>query len=405
MDNSKTLGMKLPSYSEHIKHWALDQEIVFLNHGSFGATPKAITEKQIALLRRFEAEPIRFMVREMYDLYYSSLGKLAKFVGAKESNLVFLKNTTAGVNTILHSLKFDAGDEILIHSHAYGACVNTIKFYAEKNNVKVNCADIPFPIKSPDEVVEGFVKALTPKTKLVLLDHITSPTGIIFPVEQLTKIMREKNIEVLIDGAHAPGQLHLELDKLGADYYVGNCHKWICSPKGSALLHVREDKQKKILPMQISHNFDVPVAEEKKWQSQFFWPGTDDYTSYCLVGESIEYFENNFDGGWNAIRKYNRELTLKARKHIAGKVGTALPAPDEMIANLATIYLGEAEVPPYGFNYISPLQEKLFSEYKIEVPCIFYNRAQPRQWVRITTQLYNSMEQSEYLADALSNLL
>lgn len=393
--------MKFPSFSEHIKHWSLDQNITFLNHGSFGAAPTVILQKQNELRTRLEAEPIRFMLREFIELYYSSLEKLAEFVGAKSSSLTFIKNATMGVNTIFHSLNFKEGDEILIHSHAYGACVNAIRWYSEKQKFKIAVADVPFPIKSEDEVVEAFVNAVTPKTKLAMIDHITSATGIIFPVERIVKELQGRGVEVLVDGAHAPGQLHLELDKLGAEYYVGNCHKWICSPKGSALLYVREDKRNLISPLQISHVFDAPVSEERKWNGQFFWPGTDDYTAYCCVGDAIDFFESNFEGGWKQIRITNRELALRARKYIAEKIGTPLPSPDSMISNLANIYIGGAELPAYGFNYITPLQEKLFTEYKIEVPVFIFNRSQPRQWVRISTQLYNSMEQYEYLGEAL----
>ncbi|MBC7862329.1 MAG: aminotransferase class V-fold PLP-dependent enzyme [Bacteroidia bacterium] len=397
--------MKLPSYSPHIKHWALDQEIVFLNHGSFGATPKVILEKQNQLRMCMESEPVRFSIRELYPLYQASIEKLGSFIGANSSNLVFMKNATMGVNTILHSLNLNEGDEVLMHSHAYGACANTIRWYAQKNKWKVNVAEIPYPIKNPDEVVEAFVKAITPKTKFAMIDHITSATGIIFPVEKIVKELQAKGIEVLVDGAHAPAHVELNLEKLGAEYFVGNCHKWICSPKGSALLYVRPDKQKSISPLQFSHYFDAPVAADKNWQGQFFWPGTDDYTAYCCVGDAIDFFENNFEGGWKEIRKQNRDLCLKARKMLAEKMQTELPAPEEMIGNLSNILLRDTELPPYGFNYISPLQEQLFTHYKIEVPVFTFNREQPRQWARIAVQLYNSFEQYEYLGDALKEIL
>jgi isopenicillin-N epimerase len=397
--------MKLPEYSSHAKHWSLDPEIVFLNHGSFGATPTKIIERQNQLRQRMESEPVRFCVRELEDLYRSSLYKLADFVGAKRTNLVFMKNATMGVNTVLHSLQFKAGDALLMHSHAYGACANALRWYAERNKLEIKVADIPYPVQSPDDVAEAFMKAVTPNVKFALIDHITSATGIIFPVEKIVPALQAKGIEVLVDGAHAPAQLELDLELLGADYYVGNCHKWICSPRGSALLYVKEEKQKKISLLQISHHFDKPVREEEKWQAGFFWPGTDDYTSYCCVGDAIDFFEANFEGGWKGIRKRNRDLCLSMRKMLAEKLGTTLPAPEEMIANLSNIYLGEAELPPYGFNYISPLQEKLYSGYKIEVPVFTFNRAQPRQWLRISTQLYNSEAQYEYLAQALAEIL
>lgn len=395
----------LPGYSEHIRHWSLDTGIVFLNHGSFGAAPLAILERQDRLRRQMEAEPIRFFLREFEDLYFKSLHRLADFVGAKRTNLAFMKNATMGVNTVMHALHFNEGDELLMHSHAYGACVNTLNRYASQQKLKVNVAEVPFPVKNPAEVVEAFVKAVTPKTKFALVDHITSATGIIFPVEEIVKELQGRGIEVLVDGAHAPGHVELDLEKLGPDYYVGNCHKWICSPRGSALLYVRADRQEKITPLQVSHQFDRPVEAERKWQYDFVWPGTDDYTAYCCVGDAIDFFENNFEGGWKGIRKRNREMCLEARKILSARLGTGLPAPAEMIGNMANVFIGESALPPYGFNYISPLQEKLFSEHRIEVPVFTFNRKNPRQWLRISVQLYNSLEHYEYLGEALEKIM
>jgi isopenicillin-N epimerase len=395
----------LPPYSDYAKLWRLDPSMVFLNHGSFGATPLAILEKQQQLRMQMESEPVRFMVRELYDLYQKSIHRLANFVGANEGDLVFVKNATMGVNTILHSLSFEAGDEILIHNHAYGACVNTIRWYAERHRLKVNCAEIPFPISEPGEITHAFLKALTPRTKLVLVDHITSPTGIIFPVKEITNALHSKQIEVLIDGAHAPGQVALDLDELGADYYTGNCHKWICSPKGSAFLYVRKDRQAKISPLQISHRFDAPVADEKKWQGNFFWPGTDDFTAYCCVGDAIDYFEEVVPGGWKKIMQMNSDSAKASRKILAEKLNAALPAPDEMIGNLATIPIGKGTPPAYGFNYINELQEELFTKYHIEVPIITFGNSTPQRYVRIAFQLYNDLKQVDYLAAALKELI
>lgn len=397
--------MKLPAYSAHASHWKLDEEMVFLNHGSFGATPTAILEKQRELQLKAESELVRFYVRELYGLYMTSLERTAKFIGAKAHNLVFIKNTTMGVNTIFHSLRLHEGDEVLSHSHAYGACSNALNYYAERNKWKVNIAQVPFPIQHEDEVVEAFVKAVTPKTKFAMVDHITSATGVIFPVERIVKELQARGIEVMVDAAHSPGHVELNLEQLGAEYFIGNCHKWICSPKGSAILYVREDKQKGIEPLQISHNFDAPVDEKQKWQGKFFWPGTDDYTAYCLVGDSIDYFENNFEGGWKGIRQRNRNLCLTARKMLAEKTHSELPAPESMIGNLSNIYLGKAQLPPYGFNYITEVGQKLFNDYKIEIPTFVFNRNEPRLWVRPAFQLYNSLEQYEYLGDALVEIL
>jgi isopenicillin-N epimerase len=227
--------------------------MVFLNHGSFGATPTKILELQQKYIYQMEAEPVRYMIRELEPLWWEAKEKTAHFLGANPSNLVFVKNATMGVNTILHSLNFESGDEVLTTNHAYGACMNTLHQYAKIKKFNVVVASIPFPFKDEDEIIEALVQKITPKTKLLMIDHITSATATIFPIEKIIQLFEEKGIKVLVDGAHAPGMIHLELEKMGASYYVGNCHKWICSPKGSALLYVRKDKQAKINPLNISH--------------------------------------------------------------------------------------------------------------------------------------------------------
>jgi isopenicillin-N epimerase len=220
-------------------------------------------------------------------------------------------------------------------------------------------------------------------------------------VKEIVKQFHQRGIEVFIDGAHAPGMVDLQLDELGADYYTGNAHKWICSPKGSAILFVHPEKQKNIIPLQISHNYD----KSNEWAKQFLWPGTDDYTAYLCVPAAIEYMSKLFPGGWKELRERNRNLALQGRKMLSEKVGTPLPAPDSMIGHLANVYLGKAELPPYGFNYIHPVQDELFNEYKIEVPVFVYNRNEPRIWVRIATQCYNDISQIEYLGDALVRII
>ncbi len=393
--------MSNPKYSSLVKHWSLDQSITFLNHGSFGATPNIVREEQRKFQNALEAEPVRFCVRELEPLWDNARKITAEFLGTTASNLVFMKNTTMGVNTIFHSLNLKEGDEILTHDHAYGACINTIKYYAEKNKYNLRIANIPFPIKSEDELIDAMVKEITPKTKLLFIDHITSATGIIFPVKKLTEIFKSKGIDVFIDGAHAPGMVDLNIEDIGADYYVGNAHKWICSPKGSAIFYVHPDKQKNIVPLQISHNYD----RSDSWAKQFFWPGTDDYTSYASVPKAIEFMGNIFPGGWDELRKNNNDLTLRGRKLISEKLGTELPAPNNMIGHLANILIGKTELPPYGFNYFHPIQEALFHKYKIEVPIFTFKRSDPKAWVRIAVQAYNDISQYEYLAEALKEIL
>ncbi|HEY6162785.1 MAG TPA: aminotransferase class V-fold PLP-dependent enzyme [Bacteroidia bacterium] len=389
-----------PNYSSLISHWGLDRNYTFLNHGSFGAAPLEVLKEQDRLRKEMEAELVKFSVRELEGLWDDARAKTAAFLGAKASDLVFVKNTTMGVNTVFHSLEIERGGEVLMSDHTYGACANTIRFYAKQKGYEVKVAKVPFPMKNEDEVLEALAMGITAKTKLLFIDHITSATGTVFPVEKIVPYFKQKGIDVFIDGAHAPGQVDLDIEKLGADYYVGNCHKWICSPKGSAVLWVHPARQKNVSPLQVSHNYD----RSAEWAKQFFWPGTDDYTAYLCIPFAIESMKKLFPGGWKELRAYNRGLTLNARKVIADKMGTELPVPDGMIGHLANVYLGKTTKPAYGFNFIHPVQDELFHKYKIEIPIIVFPGSDPRLWVRPACQCYNHVSQYEYLAEALAEI-
>lgn len=394
----------LPPYSIHEKHWNHDKNIVFLNHGSFGSCPNAILDLQTQIRTRTELDPIRELVSNFESNYNENKIALAQFVSCNPNDLVLMKNTTSGANTILNSLTFNEGDEILTHSHAYGACINVLKHYAEKKNCKLVIAEIPFPISSEDEIFTAILNLVSTKTKFVLLDHVTSATGIIFPVEKLTKEIESRGIEVLIDGAHAPGMIDLNIDSLGASYYIGNCHKWVCSPRGSALLHVRKDKQSKIHPLQISHYNDLHEGTDAHWSAQFVWPGTDDYSTYLLLKDSIHYMENIF-GSWEALRKQNRTLCLEARKMICEKLNIEIPTPDSMIGHLASMPVQyNAKAPDKFFNMNTSLKLQLMDEYKIQIPVFYFDKKNPKLLLRISVQAYNSMEQFEYLSECMRKI-
>ena len=399
------MQIQLPKYSPLARHWNIDHEVVFLNHGSFGATPAAILAKQNEYINRMEAEPVRFMASELEPMIWKSKEVLGQFIGAKAEDLVFVHNATTGVNTVLNSLRPEPEDEWLTTNHAYGACVNSLKFYADRGKVNIVTADIPLPIESSDEVLDAILKKITPKTKLVMIDHITSATGLLFPVEKIVSHVQGMGIDVLVDGAHAPGMVALDLEKINPAYYTGNCHKWICSPKGSAFLYVRKDRHDLIAPLLISHKYDYPCKKENLWSNTFFWHATDDYSPYLCVKDAIAYMGSLFPGGWKELREYNRNLCLSARKIVSDALCTQLPAPEEMIVNLSVSLIGPTKIPPYNFNFTHPLKETLLTYKKIEVYVSMWNRQDPKLWVRISSQCYNSIEQYEYLAQSLKDIL
>ncbi len=396
--------MNKPSYSPLAKHWEIDRDIVFLNHGSFGACPVQVLQKQNEYRKQMEAEPVRYVLRELEDKLWASKESLAQFIGAKSTDIAFVNNATVGVNTVLNSLQFNKGDELITTNHGYGACNNAMKWFAEKSGAKAVTAEVPFPLNSPAEVTAAILKSVTPRTRLVMIDHITSPTGIIFPVKEIVTALKEKGIDTLIDGAHTPGMVDLNIDDIGAAYYTGNCHKWICSPKGSAFLHVRKDRQHLIHPMVISHTYDKK-AGDRLWSSHFFWLGTNDFTPYLCIKDAIEFMATLFPGGWKELREHNRSLTLKARKYISEKLNLPLPAPESIIGTLSVIQIGKGEIPAVTFNSVSAPQEKLWKEFDIEVPVFVWNNANPRNWLRISVQAYNSMEQYEYLTEAVKKVI
>lgn len=229
----KTLSLELQT-SDYRKYWLLDADVTFLNHGSFGACPIPVLQLQTQLREQLERQPVHFFVREWESLLDEARRQLAEFVGATAEELVFVPNATTGINSVLRSLSFSPEDELLTTNHEYNACRNALNFVAERWGAKVVVANIPFPINSSDEMINSILTQITPRTKLVLVDHISSQTGLIFPLKRLIQELNTQGIESLIDGAHAPGMLPLNLHEINATYYSGNCHKWLSAPKGAA---------------------------------------------------------------------------------------------------------------------------------------------------------------------------
>ena len=243
--------MERPTPPLHASRWGLNPEITFLNHGSFGACPHEVLAAQAELRRRLEAQPVDFLTRQAPGLIDEARNTLADFLGADPAGLVFVPNATTGVNAVLASYPFTAGDEVIITNHTYNACANAARYWAERAGASVKVASVPFPISNPAEVVESIVAEIGPRTVLGLIDHVTSETALVFPIEQIADALHSRGVEVLVDGAHAPGMVPLNLETLTAAYYTGNCHKWLCAPKGAGFLAVRPDRQHKAKPESI----------------------------------------------------------------------------------------------------------------------------------------------------------
>jgi isopenicillin-N epimerase len=388
-------------------HWGLEPEIRFLNHGSFGACPRAVLAVQSELRARMERQPVAFFLRDLEALLDAARAKVAAFVGAPADDLAFVANATAGVSTVLRSLDFAPGDELLTTSHVYNACANALRLAAERRGARVVVAEVPFPIASPELVTRALLAAATPKTRLVLIDHVTSPTGLVFPVREIVAAFAERGVDVLIDGAHAPGMIDLRIAEIGAAYYTANCHKWMCAPKGAAILYVRPDRQDRIHPLAISHGTNSRRTDRSRFRLEHDWQGTDDPTAWLCVPESIQYMEKLVDGGWPAIRARNRALALAGRDLVVKALGIPAPVPDAMLGSMAAIPLpaGRTEAPASAKQAFSDeTGRRLWEQHRIELP-VFTWPAPGRRVLRFSAQLYNRIDEYEALARELPGLV
>lgn len=388
----------------NLENWLLDRDITFLNHGSFGACPIPVLEAQTSFREQLEREPLRFLMREFEPLLDHARNELAAFIGTSGDELAFVPNATTGVNAVLRSLSFDPGDELLTTNQEYNACRNTLDFVASSTGAKVIVAEVPFPIESSEQVVEAVINCISPKTKLALLDHIVSQTGLIFPIKQLVNELAQRGVDVLVDGSHAPGMIALNLDEIGAAYYTGNCHKWLCAPKGAGFLYVRRDKQDAIRPTTISHGANSPRTDKSRFQLEFDWMGTVDPSAYLCVPVAIDFMGSLLDGGWPELMAKNHALALAGRQILLDKLDLPQSCPDEMVGSMAVIQLKDAKFDAVEMSGIAPLQEALWEIFKIEVPVIPWPDAN-QQLVRISAQFYNTLPQYEYLAKALVELV
>jgi isopenicillin-N epimerase len=376
--------------------WGLDPEVTFLNHGSFGACPRAVLDVQRRWIARMEREPVLFLSRELEGHLATARAELAAFVGADADDLAFVPNATGGVNTVLRSLVFDAGDELLVTDHGYNACRNACEAVAARAGARVVVAAVPFPVESPDQVVAAVLERVTPRTRLAILDHVTSPTGLVFPIERLVADLAARGVDTLVDGAHAPGMVPLDLRALGAAYYTGNGHKWLCAPKGAAFLFVRRDRQAAIRPLIVSHGANSPRTDRSRFRLEFDWTGTGDPSPQLCLPESIRQVGALLPGGWPAVMARNHALACAARRRLCAALGVPPPCPETMLGSLASVPI------PDGLR--EPLHLALFEKHRIEVPVMAWP-AVPRRILRVSAQLYNEMADYERLAEALPALL
>ncbi len=378
------------------EHWTLDPTITFLNHGSYGACPKVVQERQQALRAALEAEPVRFMSVELPPLVEAARTRLAQLIGAPGPEIAFVRNATTGVNCALYSFPFRSGDEVLVTDHEYNACRNALDRRSRDLGVTVRPLRLPFPLRSKDQITAAILAAVTSKTRLLLLDHVTSPSGLVLPVEDIVPALKARGVECIIDGAHAPGMVQLSLAKLGAAYYTGNCHKWICAPKGTAFLRVRPDLIDSARPVVTSHGMNAAPGAESRFLQEFDWTGTDDYTGWATLPVALDFLDKLMPGGHAAVMEANHAKALAARLIIQETLGASTLAPDDMIGTMAAIQLPDSPA-------TATLGARLMKDHKIEVPITGFPDW-PHQMVRVSAMPYNALAEYERLARALKTI-
>lgn len=371
--------------------WGLDPTVTFLNNGSFGATPRVVLDAVRQVHLEMEAEPVRFHARELPGRIAVARTAVASFVGADEEGLGFVQNATTGVNAVLRSFPWQPGDAILLADQTYNAVKQTAIWVSKRYGVELQWAKLPFPLESADQMVTPWLEAATAKTKLAVIDHVSSPTAMILPVQKIVAELHGKGIPVLVDGAHAPGLLPLDIATIGAEFYVANLHKWAYAAKGSAILHVSEAWRDRISPVCISHGYGFGLRAE------FDWTGTMDPSPYLTAPVGLEFWRR-MDVTLGGVAAFNHALVQRGRVLVAEALGTELPHPNDpqlygpMAATLwPQTFSGD-------YRQVADLNRRMYDDHKIEVPFTTYD---DRIWLRISGQAFNTPDEYEKLAEVL----
>lgn len=376
-------------------HFLLDPDVVFLNHGSFGATPRPVFEAYQEWQRRLEWQPVQFLGSDIGRYLAEAREALGRYLNAAADDLVYVPNATFAINVVARSLPLGPGDEVLSTDHEYGACENAWKFISRERGFRYVRRPIPLPLPDAAELVEQLWEGVTPRTKVIFISHITSPTAACFPVEAICARARDAGILTVIDGAHAPGQMPLDLAAVGADFYAGNCHKWLCAPKGSGFLHTRPEAQRLIQPLIIGWGWgeERTFSFGKDYLDYLQYPGTNDYAAYLATPAAIEFQARHH---WNVVRERSHGLVLEAVDRINRLTGLPSSYPDDDGFHQMAI----AALPPIAD--LPTFKRRLYDEFHVEIPCVQWNG---RPFIRISIQGYNSRADVDALLAALQALL
>jgi isopenicillin-N epimerase len=368
----------------------LKDGVAFLNHGSFGAVPRAVYEEQDRWRRRIEAEPIELLGRRCHDLLAEAKAPIGAFLGMKAEEFGLVTNASEGINATLRSMEIRAGEELVTTTHVYNAVRQTMRYVAQRSGASFREIAVPTPLRDGQQAAEMILAGLTERTRLLVIDHVSSPTAVVFPVEQIVAGCKARGIEVLVDGAHAPGMLDLNVPKIGAAYYAGNLHKWVCAPKGSGFIWAREDRRPQVHPAVISHDWGNGFMKE------FDWQGTRDISAWLTTPRAIAFMG---ELGWEKVRRYNHELVVWAHRMLceSWEVQPLTPLDGQLLGSMATVRL-PGQLATMKEETALKLQQRLYSEGHIEVPFINWQG----QWhIRVSCQVYNEPGDYRRLAEAI----
>ena len=359
--------------------WPLRSDMIFLNHGSYGAAPTAVLDVQSDWRRQLEAQPCQFINNIAPREIRAAAGSLARFLGAQGDDLAFVENTTAGINAVLRSFPLCEGDEIVVSDHIYNAVRNTLNFVLETTGARLVVARLGLPIPGDDAIFEAIVGAVTGSTRLIVVDHVASVSAVKFPIARIAAAARARGILVLVDGAHAPGMLDLDVPALCVDWYVGNCHKWLCAPKGAAFLWANKDRQKSLHPTVISHDLG------KGFTHEFDKVGTRDASAWLAVPTAIAFHE---ELGGAALRRRGHEVAVAAARALSTRWGTETGAPDALFGTMATVRI------PTDLAVDRPTAERLkawlWAEHRAEIHIMPFDGS---YWLRLSVAPYNTEEE------------
>ena len=375
-----------------MKDWfLLDPDITFLNHGSYGACSKPVFKEYQDWQQKLEHQPVQFMTNQVYSAMEKSRESMSQFVGCDVEELVFFQNPTTAVTNVIYNLDLKPGDEVLMSNHEYGALVRAWKMWGEKTGVNIIQQDISMPVTTEENFIENFWTGVTDQTKVIFLSHITSSTALIFPIEKIIKLAKEQNILTIIDGAHVPAHIPLNIHELGCDFYTGACHKWLCAPKGSSFLFVKKDHQDWVKPVVVSWGKDGDDPTPSEFIQNFQWQGTRDMSAFLTIPTAINFYNKE-------IRPYQESC----KKIIQDTYSEFQSVLNTEPISAGREWLAQLVAHPLPKNIPSNLKKGLWEEYQIEIPVFEWNG---QEFVRVSIQVYNTQKDVDLLMSALRSLI